>query len=457
MTTTERTSRRPPVGFGRMIAQGGSAVPARPGQLRRRHQPAGHAARGGPAQPVRARTHHVDRHLRGRGPPEGEGRHHRRAARDAEPGVDPVPVPRRHRRPGHRQGALPGPGGRVRRRRGPLLRPRRARADRRRLRPAAAGRRRTARPRPGRPGHPRRHRGQDRQPHLRLGGRRPGRDRRRLRGGRGRGDPGHALPARPPRADGDLRLDRRHGQGDRQAHHLVHDPGAARPPHAVRAGGRAARAQDPGDHPRHRRRLRQQGRHLPRLRPLRRRLDRHRQAGEVGRGPLGEPRCRPPSPATTTCTARSRRRATARSSACASTCWPTTARSTTPRSRPKFPAGFFHIFTGCYDLRGGALQGHGRLHQQGARRRGLRLLVPRHRGGLPRRAHRRLPGRRARHGPGRAADEEPAAPRAVPVHVTDGLGVRLRRLPARAADGAGDGRLRRRCAGSRRRSASAAS
>ena len=66
----------------------------------------------------------------------------------------------------------------------------------------------------------------------------------------------------------------------------------------------------------------------------RRRLDRHRQAGEVGGGPLGEPDVAPRSPATTSCRARSRRRRTARSSPSARTCSPTTARSTPPRSRP---------------------------------------------------------------------------------------------------------------------------
>ena len=94
----------------------------------------------------------------------------------------------------------------------------------------------------------------------------------------------------------------------------------------------------------------------------------------------------------------------------------------------KFPAGFFHIFTGSYDYPGGALQRDGGLHQQGTRRRRLRLLVPHHRGGLPDRAHRRLPRGRARHGPGRAAAEEPAAPRAVPLHHAHRLGVRLGRL-----------------------------
>ena len=45
--------------------------------------------------------------------------------------------------------------------------------------------------------------------------------------------------------------------------------------------------------------------------------------------------------------------------------------------------------------RGRALLGHRRLHEQGARRRGLRLLVPRDRGGLPGRADGRRPRRRS--------------------------------------------------------------
>ena len=95
----------------------------------------------------------------------------------------------------------------------------------------------------------------------------------------------------------------------------------------------------------------------------------------------------------------------------------------------KYPAGFFHIFTGFVRLRGRPLQSHGRLHQQGARRRRLRLLVPDHRSGLPDRAHRRPVGRRAWDGSCRAADEEPAATRAVPVHDADRLGVRLGDYP----------------------------
>ena len=75
----------------------------------------------------------------------------------------------------------------------------------------------------------------------------------------------------------------------------------------------------------------------------------------------------------------------------------------------KYPAGFFSIFTGSYDLAGRPLHGQRRLHQQGARRGGVRVLVPDHRGGVPRRADGRLPGPRAGHGPCRAAHEEPAA------------------------------------------------
>ena len=53
------------------------------------------------------------------------------------------------------------------------------------------------------------HDGPDRQPHLRLGGRRRRPRRRGLRRGRGHGQPGHALPAGPPGAAGDLRHRRR--------------------------------------------------------------------------------------------------------------------------------------------------------------------------------------------------------------------------------------------------------
>ena len=91
--------------------------------------------------------------------------------------------------------------------------------------------------------------------------------------------------------------------------------------------------------------------------------------------------------------------------------------------------------------RSGVLQDDRRLHEQGARRCRLRVFVPDHRGRLPGRAHRRVPGLRAEDGSGRAADEElhPTGP--VPVHDQDRLGLRLRRLRADDARGDADRRL----------------
>ena len=230
-----------------------------------------------------------DRHLGRRGAARRQGGHHRRGPRDARPRLDAHAVVRHPGGPRHRQGPVPGPGGRVRRRGVEVHRARRARADRRRLRAAPRRRGREEGPRARRADHPRRQGGQDRQPHLRLGGGQQGRHRRRLRQRRGRRHPGRAVPARAPGADGDLRLGRAHGPDDRQAQALDDDPGPARAPHRLRARRRTARAEHPGDQPGHRRRLRQQGADLPRVRLLDRRLHRHRQAGEVDGGPRREP------------------------------------------------------------------------------------------------------------------------------------------------------------------------
>ena len=97
------------------------------------------------------------------------------------------------------------------------------------------------------------------------------------------------------------------------------------------------------------------------------------------------------------------------------------------------PGGLLRRLHGQLRPRGGVLQDDGRLHQQGAGRGRVRLLVPDHRGGLPRRADRGLPGLRARHGPGRAAQAQLHPARAVPVHLQDRLGLRLRRV--REGDG----------------------
>ena len=77
-------------------------------------------------------------------------------------------------------------------------------------------------------------------------------------------DARHHLPALPSGAAGDVRDDRRLQPGDRPARHLQRQPGAARPPHGLRARRRARRAHDPDHVQRHRRRLRQQGAGLSR-------------------------------------------------------------------------------------------------------------------------------------------------------------------------------------------------
>ena len=52
----------------------------------------------------------------------------------------------------------------------------------------------------------------------------------------------------------------------------------------------------------------------------------------------------------------------------------------------KFKVGLFHIVSGSYDLPAVARLGRRRVHEQGARRRRLPLLVPRDRGLVPDRA-----------------------------------------------------------------------
>ena len=227
---------------------------------------------------------------RGARAPERRRGDHGQGPRDARAGLDADDLLRHAGRARGRQGPLPGPGGRVRDRDRRVLGARRAAADRGRLRPAAGGRqraqgarrRRAADPRrQGRPGR------QPRQPDL-GGGRRGGHRPRVRRGGHDR-LAGHHLPALPPGAARDVRDDRRLQPGDRPARPLQRQPGAARAPHGLRAGRRPRRAHDPDHVQRHRRRLRQQGAGLSGLRVRDRGLDRRRRAGEVDRGPLGEP------------------------------------------------------------------------------------------------------------------------------------------------------------------------
>ena len=235
-----------------------------------------------------------------------------------------------------------------------------------------------------------------------------------------------------------------------------HDAGAARAPHAVRDRGRAARAQDPGHRARHRRRLRQQGADLPRLRVLDRRVDRGRQAGQVDGGPDREPdvdrlrprlrharedRRRPRRPDPRAARRRARR----------------PRRVQRHRAADEVPGRVLPHLHRLLRPRGGVLRRHRRVHEQGAGRRRLSLLVPRDRGGVPRRADGRPARGRAGDGSRRAATGELHPARAVPVHDEDGLDVRLRRL--RDDDAAGDARspATRSCCASRRRSARGAS
>ena len=295
-----------------------------------------------------------------------------------------------------------------------------------------------------RAGHPRRQGGQDRQPHLRLGGRRPGGDRRGVRRRRRR--------RRRRTCSTRARTRRRWRRAasiadfdkvDGKPHAVVHDPGAARAPHGLRARRGAARAQDPRDLAGHRRRLRQQGPHLPGLRVLGRRLDRHRQAGQVDGGPLREPHGD---------RLRARLRHARRD------------RRDEGREDPRRPRR--------RDRRPRRVQRHGAADEVPGRLlpRVHRLLRP----ARPRTAAvkgvytNKAPGGVAyacsfriteavylvermvdvlahelEDRPGGAAAEEPHPPRAVPVREQDRLDVRLRRLRDRHAQGDGHRRLRR--------------
>ena len=172
-----------------------------------------------------------------------------------------------------------------------------------------------------------------------------------------------------------------------------HHAGTARAPDAVRDGRRPARAQDPGDLPGHRRRLRQQGADLPGL-PLR---DRRLACSPAGRssGPRTARRTSPAprSPATTSCAARSRRPGTAGSWPSAPTCWPTTAPSTGSRRRRSTRPGSSGSSPAATTSRPPTATMTAVYTNKAPGRHRLLVLVPDHRGGVPGRAAGRLPGR----------------------------------------------------------------
>ena len=271
-------------------AQGGRALHPRQGHLPRRHPAAGHGARRDPAQPLRARAHRLDRHLRALAHPNVAAVV---TAKDLETlGLAWMPTISYDT-----QAVLAGDKVRFQGQEVAFViatdeysRQRRAPADRRRVRAAAGDRQRAQGARPRRAADPRRQDRPARQPRQPdLGGRRRGGHRPRVRRGRHGRHARHHLPALPPGAARDVRDHRRLQPGDRPARHLQRQPGAARAPHGLRARRRARRAHDPDPLPRHRRRLRQQGAGLSGLRVRDRRLDRRRRARQVGREPLREP------------------------------------------------------------------------------------------------------------------------------------------------------------------------
>ena len=216
-----------------------------------------------------------------------------------------------------------------------------------------------------------------------------------------------------------------------------------------------AGAHDPDHVPGHRRRLRQQGSGLPGIRLRDRRLDRGRRAGQVGREPLREPdvhRVRPRLHHAQRDLREERQDHR-----------PAGRRDRRPRSlrldraADEVPGRVLPHRLRVVRPRGVARQGQGGLHEQGARRCRVPVLVPHHRGRLPRRADGRRARPRDEGRSDRAADAQLHRPRAVPVRDDHRLDVRLRQLRRDDARGDGASPATRTCAASRPRSAPAAS
>ena len=422
------------------------------GTYPRRPHAARHAAHGDPAFAGPARAHRLDRHVRGERARRRRRRRHRRTARAVQPRVDADDVGRHPGGARHRQGAVPGPGGRGGRRHRSLHRGGRARAHRRRLRHAAGHHVAAAVARRRHGAHPRRQGGPDLQPRLRVGVRRRGRDRGRVRQGR----PGRlardALPAFAPGAARDVRHPRRRQLDDGPGDDLHDVAGAAREPHRVRDGRGAARAEHPDHQPRHRRRLRQQGAGVPGVRGRDRGVARDRPAGEVDREPHREPHLhRVRTRLLHEGRARAHQRGPHPRAAREDALGP--GRVLRRRATDEVPRRALPRRHRQLRLPGRAREVPRRVHQQGAGRRRVPVFVPHHRGVVPHRAAGADRGVRARHRSRRDAVQELHPARAVPVHDADRLRVRLRRLPDRVAQGDRRGRLRGRCAPSRRRRA----
>ena len=80
----------------------------------------------------------------------------------------------------------------------------------------------------------------------------------------------------------------------------------------------------------------------------------------------------------------------------------------------KFKVGLLHSAFACYNVPFGHITAQGALHEQGAGRRRLPVLVPGHRGDVLPGAHDARRGHRPGDGPGRVPPDQPAARRPVP-------------------------------------------
>ena len=336
-----------------------------------------------------------------------------------------------------RQGALPVSGSRRRVRRVAGRGGRWRRGGARRVR-AAAGRHRSVRGQ-DRSGDPPSGPREEDQPHLSLGGRRQGRDRACAPNEPAANLAAHLVPALPSGAARAVRL-RRPVRRDGPPAVLRDVAGAARLPHRARDRHRNPRGQDPRRLARPRRRIRQQGAGLSRIRLRYRRRAEAGTPGEMDREPHGEPdehrlRSRLPH-------GRRDRRDRRRSDDGA-------ARGDDGRSwRVRCGGGSDEVSGGHVRHRhrqlrraGGARRSRCLFHQQGAGRHRVPLLVPRHRGELRDRARDGHPRRRAPHGSGGSAPQELRAEGSIPVSIAPRLHVRQRRLSEGARRRAREDRL----------------
>ena len=311
------------------------------------------------------------------------------------------------------------------------------RGHRRRVRAAARHREPDAGRRRGRAGHPGRQGGPGRQRHLRLGSRRRRGHRARVRPGGPGLAAAAALPPLAPVPDRVLRVGRGLRPGHLEADRLHDHPGAAHHPGRGGHGRRAARAHDPDHLAGHRRRVRQQGAGLPRVRVLDPGLDPAGAAGQVDRGQVRQPDLHPLRPGHLP--GRRDGAAPGRQDPGRPDAHPGRPRRVLLR-RPAQQVQDRADALGVRRLRhpGRAHDDARHLHQQGARRGGLPVLVPGHRGhvlpGTDDAGRRPGPG----HGPGRVPADELRPRRRLPaphpVRLPDRLGP-VRQVPGRRPAG----------------------